>query len=130
MPNSHWRVVHYETQDGRCPITEFLDELRQNERARVLAQIDLLQEKGPDLRRPYADSLKDGIYELRVRVSRIRYRVLYFFCDRTDIVLTHGFKKKVKKVPVIEIKRAKRYKADWTRKNNEDSSGISQEATS
>ncbi len=121
MASGRWRVVHYETKNGRCPITEFLDELRQNERARVLAQIDLLEEKGPNLRRPYADFLKNGIYELRVRVSRIHYRVLYFFCDRTDIVLTHGFKKQVKKVPEIEIKRAKRCKADWIRRNNEDS---------
>lgn len=121
MTSSRWRVVHYETEDGRCPITEFLDELRQNERARVLAQIDLLEEKGPNLRRPYADFLTDGIYELRVRVSQIHYRVLYFFCDRTDIVLTHGFKKQGKRVPEIEIKRAKRCKADWIRRNNGDS---------
>jgi phage-related protein len=121
MINNRWRVVHYETDGGRFPIIEFLDELRQNERAKVLARIDLLEEKGPDLRRPYTDFLRDGIYELRVRVSRIRYRVLYFFCDKSDIVLTHGFKKQVKKVPEIEIKRAKRCKADWTRRKSEDS---------
>lgn len=116
-----WRVVHYETEDGACPIEKFLDGLNRRERAKALAAIDLLEEEGPDLRRPHADTLGDGIHELRVRVSRIRYRVLYFFCDRYDIVLTHGFKKKTGPVPETEIKRASRYREDWLRRHHEDS---------
>ena len=121
MPsNLDWRVVHYETVDGACPIEKFLDGLTTKERAKALAAIDLLEEEGPDLHRPYADTLKDGIHELRVRVSRLRYRVFYFFCNRQDIVLTHGFKKKVSRVPEREIKRACRYREDWLGRNHED----------
>ena len=83
--DSTWRVVWYEAGDGACPIAEFLDGLTQDERAKALAAIDLLEEEGPNLRRPHADFLKNGIYELRIRVSKVRYRVLYFFCNRTDI---------------------------------------------
>ena len=121
MTDVRWRVVHYETEDGACPVGEFLDGLNRKDRAKVLAAIDLLEEEGPNLHRPYADFLKDGICELRVRVSRIRYRILYFFCNRTDIVLTHGFKKRVKKVPGTEIKRAIRYKEDWLRRKDANS---------
>lgn len=99
----------------------FLDGLNWKERAKVLAAIDLLEEEGSNLHRPYADLLKNGIHELRVCISRIRYRILYFFCNRTDIVLTHGFKKQAKKVPETEIKRAIRYKEDWLRRKNADS---------
>lgn len=121
MPDeANWRVVHYETKDGACPIADFLDGLTVKEKQKALAAIDLLEEEGPHLHRPYADTLKDGIHELRVRISRIRYRVFYFFCDRYDIVLTHGFKKKVSRVPETEIKRACRYREDWLGRNHED----------
>jgi phage-related protein len=116
-----WRVVHYESEDGVCPVVEFLDGLTQKERVKALAAIDLLEEEGPNLRRPHADYLKDDIYELRVRVSRVRYRVLYFFCNRRDIVLTHGFKKKVARVPETEIKRARKCREDWLGRDHEDS---------
>ncbi len=116
-----WRVVHYDKEDGTCPIAEFLDSLTTEERQKVLARIDLLEEMGPNLHRPYADTLGDGMHELRVRVTKLRYRILYFFCDRDDIVLTHGFTKKVHRVPPNEIKRAKRYRKDWLRRRDEDS---------
>ena len=116
-----WRVVHYETRSGRCPIREFIDKLNRKERAKVLARIDLLEEEGPKLRRPYAGYLRDDIYELRVRISRIQYRVLYFFWSGTDIVLTHGIKKKVKRVPENEIDRAVRYREDWLMRDREAS---------
>jgi len=121
MADDRCRVVYYETEDGACPVGAFLDGLHRKERAKVLAAIDLLEEEGPNLHRPYADFLKDGIHELRVRISRIRYRILYSFCNRTDIVLTHGFKKRVNKVSGTEIRRAIRYKEDWLRRKNADS---------
>jgi len=121
MPtDSAWRVVYYEREDGKYPVVNFLDGLNRQERARALAAIDLLEEEGPNLRRPYADYLKDGIYELRVRVSKARYRIFYFFHDGQNIVLTHGFKKKVRQVPQTEINRARRYKEDWLGRDHED----------
>lgn len=90
------------------------------ERAKVLAAVDLLEEEGPNLYRPYADYLRDGVHELRVRVSRVRYRVLYFFWDRRDIVLTHGITKKTGRVPETEIDRAVRCREDWLRRHDED----------
>jgi len=67
-----WRVIYYETQSGACPVARFLDGLERRARAKTLAAIDLLDEEGAELRRPYADYLRDGIYELRVRVSTTR----------------------------------------------------------
>jgi phage-related protein len=121
MPtSSRWNVQHYETEDGGCPVRDFLDGLNQKERQKALAAIDLLEEEGPNLHRPYADTLEDGIHELRVRISTLRYRIFYFFCNRYDIVLTHGFKKKVAQVPKTEIRRASRYRDDWLRRQSED----------
>lgn len=119
-----WRVVDYTTEDGACPVQELLDGLRRKERQKALAAIDLLEDEGSDLRRPYADTLMDGIHELRVRVSTLQYRILYFFFDRCDIVLTHGFRKTGERVPQTELRRARRCKDDWSKRQSEDAQAV------
>ena len=49
--------------------------------------------RGFELRRPMADLLEDGIYELRVRVGKVNYRILYFFHGRNVAILTHAMTK-------------------------------------
>ena len=68
--------------------------------------IERLKERGHELRRPQADYLRDGIYELRTRQGNVRYRMLYFFHCHVATVISHGITKKTAKVPPIEIKRA------------------------
>lgn len=46
-------------------------------------------------------------------------RVLYFFVVGRKIILTNGFVKKTQKTPPREIDRAKRYRADY-QKREED----------
>lgn len=60
---------------------------------------------GHKLRRPEADFLRDGIYELRVRRQRVNYRVLYFFHGKVAAILAHGLVKE-SEVPKAEIERA------------------------
>jgi hypothetical protein len=62
---------------------------------KVIAWIDKLQEMGPLLPRPYADILRDGIHELRIKVSRNQVRTLYFFVFESRIILTHPIYKNV-----------------------------------
>lgn len=94
--------------------------LTQKAQAKVLAHIELLEEKGPSLRRPYADFVEEGIYELRVRFSKNRYRIFYFFWGDDKIVLTHGITKKTGAIPREEIERAKRYREDWLQRSGEE----------
>jgi hypothetical protein len=67
--------------------------------------IRLLAEKGNELRRPYADYLQDGVYELRPTVGRVHYRVLYCFAGESVVLLTHGLVK-TDRVPPKEIEKA------------------------
>ena len=60
---------------------------------------------GHELRRPEADYLRDDIYELRVRLGLVNYRLLYFFHGRTVSVVTHGLTKE-SAVPATDIKQA------------------------
>lgn len=60
---------------------------------------------GHELRRPAADLLRDGIYELRARQGHVQYRLLYFFHGRNVAVLAHSLTKE-DQVPSIDIERA------------------------
>jgi Gp49-like protein DUF891 len=64
------------------------------------------------LRRPEADYLRDGIYELRVRMGSVNYRILYFFAGRDA---AHALTKEAE-VPAAEIDRAIRRKDAFLRK--------------
>ena len=60
---------------------------------------------GHELRRPEADFLRDGIYELRSRSGTVNYRILYFFHGREVAVLTNAITKE-DEIPAVEINRA------------------------
>jgi hypothetical protein len=38
-------------------------------KAKILSWLSMLEEKGPILPRPYADLLRDGIHEIRIKLS-------------------------------------------------------------
>lgn len=106
MPETE--VIYYCEDDGTAPVLEWLAEIgRRNRKAAVkcTARIEVLGELGHELRRPMADYLRDGIYELRVRAGRVNYRILYFFHGQNVVVLTHGLTKE-KAVPDADIERA------------------------
>jgi len=76
--------------------------------------------RGPNLPRPYADLLKDGIHELRVKLSGNQVRISYFFCWRDFIVLTNVLMKTTDKVPESEINNAKKCRDDFLKRIDEE----------
>lgn len=72
----------------------------------VLLGFNNWQTLGYELRRPAADYLRDGIYELRAKHVRVQYRILYFFHGKNIAILTHAMTKEESQVPVNEIDRA------------------------
>ena len=73
--------------------------------AKCVVRIRRLVELGHELRRPEADFLRDGIYELRARLGTVNYRILYFFHGRNVAVLAHAITKE-DEIPTVEINRA------------------------
>ena len=74
-------VVFFKDDAGEVPVETWLRELRQRQPkayAKCVARVLRLAEIGYEIRRPEADFLRDGIYELRVRLGHINYRILYF----------------------------------------------------
>lgn len=112
-----FEIVVYERENGSIPFMEFLDCLSPKMKAKILRDLDLLEDKGNTLREPYSKHLENGIFELRTKLASDITRSLYFFYDGRRIVITHGFVKKQEKTPPAEILRAKEYRADWLRRN-------------
>jgi phage-related protein len=107
MPET--RIVFFQDEDGKVPVVSWLNTLRQQDRkgyANCIARIQQLAESGYELRRPAADFLRNGVYELRAKHVRVQYRILYFFHGQNVVVLAHAIVKEEDRVPDIDIERA------------------------
>ena len=73
-----------------------------------------LRDLGHELRRPEAEYLRGGIYELRASVRGVHYRVLYFFHGRIAAIVANGTVKE-QRVPdrdiEVAIQRKLRFKS-------------------
>jgi phage-related protein len=106
MPQT--RVVFFQEREGDAPVVKWLDELRVSNPkawASCRVRIDMLKQAGHELRRPAADFLRDGIYELRAKQGRVQYRILYFFHGRNVAILAHSLTKE-DEIPSVDIDRA------------------------
>lgn len=83
----------------RKPVEDFIQQLPEEDRAKVRATIRFLSEVGNGLREPQSKSLGKGLFELRVKARRI----LYCFLPGRIIVLLHGFTKKTQKTPAGDL---------------------------
>lgn len=99
-----------------CPVTEFINQCPPKHQVKVLRLLSLLEEQGPILPRPYADLLRDGIHELRFKLSRDNVRVLYFFCYQKFIVLYTAFYKNKPRVSEKEIQKVIQYRNRFLKK--------------
>ena len=101
----HTRVIVYRETDGTVPLLQWLDALPEKVREKCLFRLRRLAAHGHEIRRPEADYLRDGIYELRVGFRGQNYRMLYFFHGIVAAVLSHGLTKE-DRVPPKEIDQA------------------------
>jgi len=88
-------IYYFLDERGDSPVKEFIKGLSYDERAKVFAYITELKSKGHNLRRPLADYVGHGIYELRPKTNRI----FYFFFLKSSAVLIHAIRKKTDKIP-------------------------------
>jgi phage-related protein len=103
-------VILFQEASGAIPFLEWFDGLHAKAQDKCRVRLERLAELGHELRRPEADLLRNGIYELRVGLRGINYRMLYFFHGRDVVVVSHGLVKE-REVPPKEIDLACRRKA-------------------
>lgn len=99
MPETE--VIFFAADDGTAPFLDRLDGLNEKVQIKVVVRVERLAARGHELRRPEADYLRDGVYELRVSRQRSQYRILYFFHGK-QAVISHGLTK-TSRVPPKEI---------------------------
>ena len=108
-----YQILFYWNERGDSPVCDFLDSLPVKARAKIAAWIGLLEKEGPSLKRPYADKLKDKLYELRVRLGPDNVRIIYFFYLKDRIILLHAFRKKDWKVDQRDIEVSENRMSDF-----------------
>ena len=99
------QIVFYQEDADTVPVLDWLATLPLKALYKCRVKIERLQELGHELRRPEADYLRDGMYELRVGLQGRNHRILYFFHGQTVVVLAHGMIKE-RVVPSGDIDKA------------------------
>ena len=107
-------VEFYETQSGRCPVREFLDELKgdnPDDFAIIVAGLAKLRDRQyhkPPLSKP----VEGDLFELR-HVGKLNTRVLYFFARGRRIIAVHGIRNKAKEISRRDLRVALERKENW-----------------
>ena len=107
-------VEFYETKTGRCPVREFLEELKASDPddfAAMLAGLAKLRSRQYH-REPLSKALREGLFELR-HVGKLNTRVLWFFVRNRRIVLVHGIRNKGRAIPSRDLATAQERMRDW-----------------
>ena len=112
-------IEFYKTSAGRCPVRDFLDELKKsdpNDFATVLAGLAKLKSRKYH-RPPLSKAIGDDLFELR-HIGKLNSRVLYFFMKGKRIILVHGIRKKTRTLPARDRQVALERKRDWLKRNS------------
>ncbi|MFN3942033.1 MAG: type II toxin-antitoxin system RelE/ParE family toxin [Flavobacterium sp.] len=102
---------------------EFISKLEVKTIKKILYNIDLAEQTNdPRLFK----KLQHDIWEFRTKFAGLQIRLLAFW-DKTDniktlVIATHGFVKKVDKVPINELERAIRLRENYFKNKKEDKS--------
>ena len=108
-----FKVDFYKSADGSKPLGEFIRSLDYKMKAKVVANLHLLEEYGSMAREPLSEELEDGIFELRTIEGSNIVRILYFFDKGRIIIATNGLVKKSRKTPRRDIDLAKKRRTDY-----------------
>jgi phage-related protein len=113
-------VEFYESDAGRCPVREFLDELKASDPAdfaAVLAGLAKLRNRQYH-REPLTKALGNGLFELR-HVGKLNSRVLWFFMKGRRIVAVHGVRNKGQAISQRDLRTAHERMRDWLERMDE-----------
>ncbi len=101
------KVSYYQTNSGRVPVKEFIDNLTSQDQAKVTGCLKSIQEDGFDSDRVEFRQIEKKLWEIKIRAVDGGYRFFYATVEK-EIVLLHAYKKQSQKAPLREIDTAKK----------------------
>ena len=112
-----YKIVFYQNKNGESEVENYIMSLRKQvnnkdnrvKLNKIVAYINLLEEKGLELGEPYIKHLEEDIWELRP----IRDRILFAHSENNTFLLLTYFMKETQKTPKQEIEKAKRLLKDY-----------------
>lgn len=110
-------VEFYETEAGKSPVQEFLEDLKASDPddfAAILAGMHKLKNRNYH-RPPLSKAIGGNIFELR-HVGKLNTRVFYFFFKGRRIIAVHGIRTKAKKILKQDRQVATERMYDWLRR--------------
>ena len=102
------QVAFYKANSGEEPVRKWLQGLKREDKRAIGGKIKAVQLIWPT-GMPVVRTVDKDLWEVRVSLSSRIARILFTVYDDT-MVLLHGFIKKSRKIPVNDLKLAKRRK--------------------
>lgn len=105
--NNEYKITFYSAiGSDYCPVKEYINNLSEKDKAKVLTYIEFLRKNKGILDQPYSKHIRGKIRELIIDFSRRRHRIFYFTFIGKNIILLHAFLKHTAKTPEREINKA------------------------
>ena len=120
-----FEIVFYESSEGKSELKSFIEQLSKRSKTvkdariaftKIVAYLNLLQEKGTTVGMPVLRHLQDEIWELRP----LAYRILFAKVEPNMFVLLHHFRKTTKRTPIRELEKAIHELAIFRERNAND----------
>ena len=107
-------VEFYESESGRCPVREFLDDLKvdnPDDFAIIMAGLAKLRNRQYH-KAPLSKPIGEDLFELR-HIGKLNTRILYFFAKEQRIIAVHGIRNKAKEISKRDLRVALERKENW-----------------
>ncbi|QQK74470.1 type II toxin-antitoxin system RelE/ParE family toxin [Salicibibacter cibarius] len=108
-----WKTHEYKTEDGDCPLLEWLHQLPPKKATKILEDIERFERFGPRHKPGFSEKLTETIAYIRTKHGNDTFRIFWFQWYNRVAVLTHGYQKKQNKTDRREIRRAENYRKEW-----------------
>ena len=107
-------IEFYKSSTGKCPVRDFLDELKKTDPydfAAVMAGLAKLRNRDYH-KPPLSKTIGNDLFELR-HVGKLNTRIIYFFMKGQRIILVQGIRNKAMKIPAQDLAVSLQRKTDW-----------------
>ncbi len=114
-------IEFYEDVNGKSEVYEYIQNLKKKQSKefkvklkKIILYLDLLSERGLELKEPYIKKIDKELWELRP----MKDRIFFVSCREKRFVLLTVFEKQTQKTPKLEIEKAKRFLEDYKKRGN------------